>query len=442
MALLVDSEAQFDKRLTERRVPESLSRALKASGISTLASLSYAFNQPGQTINNDKFSRWVRILDAAATIGSTGALKRLVFESQTQLLALIKEQVDSSGLKRVPQAEREARMASLKSRLAGVVIEAYSEPSHSLLDSACQMHESNQIRYLAPERCTSRTHELTASKDKTKLLTVEQSRIVIQEQQDDSRDLLALDFADTMSFQRHEKFVQLLFSHLNREPPAGYARCTVSQVIAADKAAWSRAIELNVKPRRGTDGRLPLDTALIEALTAYECSFLLMPLPMKQTPKKDKEWKWSKWEKNPGKNQHEQPYHHNKGKGNGKQASQAKGKGKTKWEQRVPKAIRDGGGSAADPSGKPICFDYGLSSCKAGGDGAECPKGRHACAVCFGPHPFKDHYLQRPCRRPVSPTPVVAIPEVISPAPLAKCHLRWGPIPTGSHQPIPFCRGA
>ena len=79
--------------------------------------------------------------------------------------------------------------------------------------------------------------------------------------------------------------MQTLFNHLNRDPPSGYARCTISQLLAADKAAWTHLIEVNTKPRPDAAGVLALDKGLIEALKSYEVSFTLLPVVAKQPAK-------------------------------------------------------------------------------------------------------------------------------------------------------------
>ena len=91
MTSFVDSEAQFDLRLEQVNVPSALRTALKNSGVNTISSLAYAHGQPGQPISNEEFGTWVRQLDPHATIGGVSSLKRLLFESQTQLLALLKD---------------------------------------------------------------------------------------------------------------------------------------------------------------------------------------------------------------------------------------------------------------------------------------------------------------------------------------------------------------
>ena len=124
MALLLDSEAQFDLRISECKVPDNIRDALEGNGITTLASLSYSFGQPGQVIDQDAFAAWARSLEPGATLGGVANLRRLVFESQTQLLAILRDQVTSADTttRKIPQAEREARMNLVRQRLTGVLV--------------------------------------------------------------------------------------------------------------------------------------------------------------------------------------------------------------------------------------------------------------------------------------------------------------------------------
>ena len=375
MTSFVDSEAQFDLRLEQVNVPSALRTSLKNSGVNTISSLAYAHGQPGQPISNEEFGTWVRQLDPHATIGGVSSLKRLLFESQTQLLALLKDQVTNPeplAPKKVPQAEREARLANLRTRLAGVLIEGHTEPSHALLDQASQMYDQNILRYIPLEKCYSRLTELSVStKAPAKLLEVEASKIVVKDKELDheatvqssyqaleafKRRGLALDFAGVMSFSKHDRYAQLLFNHLNREPPVGYQRCSVSQLLAADRAAWCNLIEINTKPRPDAAGVFALDTKLEEALKSYEVSFTLLPAVSKQvakapaTPAAPAGKPAAAASKGARKGSHRfRPYQ-----------SKGKGKGKSKFDQRVPREIRDAGGTATTPTGDPICFDFSL----------------------------------------------------------------------------------
>ena len=81
---------------------------------------------------------------------------------------------------------------------------------------------------------------------------------------------------------------------MHRDPPAGYSRCTVSQIVSADKAVWQKLLQDNVKPCRQPDGTLALDEALQRALGSYEVSFCLLPLQAKKDGNKTKEKKEKK----------------------------------------------------------------------------------------------------------------------------------------------------
>lgn len=90
MTSIVDSEAQFDPRLEQVRVPVARRQALKNSGVNTTSALAYAYGQPGQQIVAGVFHSCVRQLEPGVKIGGVSALKRLLSESQTQLLAILK----------------------------------------------------------------------------------------------------------------------------------------------------------------------------------------------------------------------------------------------------------------------------------------------------------------------------------------------------------------
>ena len=359
MASIVDSEAQFELRMEQVRLPAALRLALKNSGVCTISALAYAYGQPGQQIALDDFQAWVRQLDPGATIGGVSALKRLLFESQTQLLAILKEQItnpEPSAARKVPQAERDARLTNLKARLNGVLIEGHSEPSYSLLDLATQLFDQNILRFIPLEKCFSRLTELSFSnKSQTKLLEVEASKVVLKEKDAEfesavqssyqalkafKRRGLALEFAGVMSYTAHDRYVQMLFSHLNREPPVGYNRVSVSQLLSADKAAWCFLIEKNLKPRPDAAGVMPLNTGLEEALKSYEVSFTLLPMISKAQPKAAQPSHGSKITAVPAQ-------HNSKGQRKGSFRSKpygakGKGKNKSKFEPRIPQQIREG----------------------------------------------------------------------------------------------------
>lgn len=79
-----------------------------------------------------------------------------------------------------------------------------------------------------------------------------------------------------------KRYLTTLFGHLHREPPAGYARTTVSQLVSADKTVWQMLLEEGVQPKRDEAGLLALDVKLMESLQSYRVSFSLLPLVAKK----------------------------------------------------------------------------------------------------------------------------------------------------------------
>eukprot|EP00435_Cladocopium_sp_Y103_P065861 s702_g27.t3 len=334
MVSIVDSEAELEQRLNQVKVPVQLQRALRNAGVVTISSLAYAFGQPGQPISSDEFTAWVKSLEPNVSVGGVASLKRLLFESQTQLLADLKDKIlnpEPTTARKVPAAERDARLANLRQR------------------------------FIPLEKCCSRLTELSfVNKPQSKLLEIEASKVVVKDQESEreasvqssyqaleafKRRGLALDFAGVMSFTCHDRYVQQLFAHLNRDPPSGYNRCSVSQLLAADKAAWCSLIEKSIKPRPDAAGALELDVKLEEALKSYEVSFTMLPLASKPAPKA------------PAPAAPKAAPSPSQGKG-GKRGSQryspyqpkGKSKGKNRNEQRIPKETRDAGGTASMPA--------------------------------------------------------------------------------------------
>ena len=394
MASLIDSTAQFDQRCSEVGLSRGATDRLRRAGINTLGVLAYSHGQPGQAISDDAFSTWARdSIDNAISLGDLAMIKRLLFESHMLVLASLKEQIttpDAVANRKVPASERDAKMANIRTTLVGLNLEGANEPGHSLLDMGSQIFHMNELKYIPPEKCVSRLHEVTHAKQPTKQLELEADRLIIKEKQEIPTEAassalqvkealerrgIGLVFADVVTHAAYTKYLGSLFAHLHREPPPGYSRCSVSQLVSAEKAVWSRLLEEGVKPKRAADGSLPLDTALIKALESYQVSFALLPLPQakKPAPKTIPPIKKGPfWEKQP------------KGKGHGKSGKSGKG-------QKLPYQIVKIGGTGKTPEGKNICYKYNIEGCSEGADGASCSKGEHLCAKCFGPHPISEH---------------------------------------------------
>ena len=400
MASLLDSEAQFVQRTIDLKLSEELKRSLKRTGLQTLGTFAYAHGQPGQNIADEAFETWVTgQLLTGATIADVAGAKRLLFESQTIVLASLQDQVntpDASSIKKVPVAERETKMRAIKQRLTGLLIEGPLEPGHALLDTTASMM---QIKYTPPEKCISRTHEVLNQKSPTKQLDISAESLVVKEKHDTpdmtvtsalqvqeafQRRGIALVFADLITHESYTRYLTTLFGHLHRDPPTGYARTTVSQLVTADRTVWQMLLEEGVQPKRDEMGSLALDTKLMESLQSYRVSFSLLPLIAKKdaTPSPTKITKPSISHGGKGANlQVQKPWIKNKG---GKKG----GKGKV----RVPNHIFKLGGTASNPAGEAICFGFNSGSgCSEAADGAKCRRGLHICAKCYGTHSIQKH---------------------------------------------------
>ena len=404
MASLLDSEAQFIQRTLDLKLSDELKRGLQRAQLQTLGTLAYAHGQPGQNINDETFSAWITTnILANASVADIAGAKRLLFEAQTMMMASLQEQVtvnDQSSVKKIPVVERETKMKAIKAKLCGLLIEGPLEPAHCLLDLTANMHQINEVRYIAPERCVSRSHEVLTSKTPSKQLDISAESLVVKEKTDVpdmaatsalqvhealQRRGIALVFADLVQHQNYSKYLSTLFGHLHREPPPGYNRCTVSQLIAADKLAFQSLLEAGVQPKRDEAGNLALDTKLLEALESYRVSFALLPLVSKKesggsSPKKTK----GGTNNTGGKGNYgavQKPWLKNKG-----------GKKGGKLRQRVPQHIFKLGGTASNPEGEPICFGFNSDGgCADAADGAKCRRGLHICAKCYATHSILQH---------------------------------------------------
>ena len=284
MASLLDSEAQFVQRTIDLKLSEELKRSLKRTGLQTFGTFAYAHGQPGQNIADEAFETWVTgQLLKGATIADIVGAKRLLFESQTIVLASLQDQVnaaDASSIKKVPVAERETKMWAIKKRLTGLLIEGPLEPGHALLDTTASMMQLNEIKYIPPEKCISRTHEVLNQKPPTKQLDISAENLhgkqdtpdmtvtsALQVKEAFQRRGIALVFADLVTHESYTRYLTTLFGHLHRDPPAGYARTTVSQLV------WQMLLEEGVQPKRDEMGVLALDAKLMESLQSYRVSF-------------------------------------------------------------------------------------------------------------------------------------------------------------------------
>lgn len=392
MSILIDSQAQLDSRANEIGVPPAVLTSLKNNGLDTMSKMAYWVGQPGAPLDESALVRELQsITGTRPSVGEVASVKRLVFESQAFTLQVLKSAIEAPGSdtatpKKIPPAEKEARLASLRAKITGLLLEGVNEPAISLFEQTMHQYENRAIKHIPPEKCISREFEIMNAKV-GKQLVIEGGGVVIRDstsipdstvnsslsvQQAFVRRALAYEFADLISFEASQRYLDALFRHLSREPPPGYRPTTLAQVLSADKAVFGKLAELGTNVRKDAAGVRPLDSKLKEVLESYEVSFYLMPMIEKP--------KYIPTER-------PQPYYaeysDHKGKGKGKGKKGKKGGHVATW---VPPLLR--GGKPVDQQGNPICFNYNLEGCSAAEPGQACPRGRHICCKCYEVHPF------------------------------------------------------
>ena len=112
-------------------------------------------------------------------------------------------------------------MEAIRNELGGKSITDEYEPSHALLEKACQIHESNCLKYLERSSCTSRCQEVPGS-SKTKELVFEGRSLVVKDKDDKlvaptssefqvleamTRRGIAFKFARLMTYEQHSLWV-------------------------------------------------------------------------------------------------------------------------------------------------------------------------------------------------------------------------------------------
>ena len=408
MALLVESKAQFKSRAAEVGISNAVINAFIRGGIDTMSKMAFWVNQPGTASDEAALTlSATTLLGLPPSVADMTGIKMLHFESQAFTLQSPKNSIDGPGSditqpKKIPLAEKEARLAEIRGRLNGVDISGPLEPSTALFEHAVHQHETKVLKYLPPEKCYSREHEIKYAKP-AKNLQIEGGTLTLKEgssiptesvytslqfQQALTRRAIAYDFSQLISFDISRRYCDKLLRHLDRDPPPGYTATSLGQLIKADQQVWAKLAEAGSNIRRDGLGVLPLDDLLIRTLESYEIAFYLLPM-LGGSSSSGSYYKGAGKEGAPYR-PHPFGYdEYRKGKSKGK-----KGKGKKGREGHVQTWVppRLKGGKPVDNAGQPICFNYNLEGCDAAKPGQSCPHGLHICCKCFKVHPFTGNH--------------------------------------------------
>ena len=332
-------------------------------------------------------------LGAAPDAASMSRYRRLFFEAHALSLEDLKSRVDrseSSEARVIPLPEKLDRIRLQKDRLVGISFTPAVEPSHSLIDRACQQLEDNVVTYIDLSKCSSRQDETLHAKTDT-TLTLDQSGglRLTKRQKLDSINLTgehrlrqafvrrsqAYDLANIGTFAVLDKWTQKLFERMNEPPLANYKFVSVEQVMNADKALW-------VKVSDSTRGRLNTSTGTRKIFDVEFEKFCehpevlqhLMPLQQSSSAR--------------GSGHHDDPFlshqdvKHGGGKGN-------KGKGKVKGKTKGP-GIPVPDDCEIFVDNKQLCKKWQVGRCSAKVKaGKRCMIGWHLCwkKNCHKAHP-------------------------------------------------------
>eukprot|EP00435_Cladocopium_sp_Y103_P036948 s2957_g9.t1 len=310
---------------------------LRGLGIKNLGGLAFACGQPGSPVAEAEVRT---LLDQAVrgkviTVGDVVVMKRLIFEAQTSIVALSRAQADPAAdpsMRKMPAAERAARLTAQKARLTGLDLQDTLEVAHSVYDMVNGMVESDTLKYLSPAKCITRMQEITSAKPPKELkLDSSGSRILVKDAQSEQT-------------------------------------CSVSSELDIMEAMTRRSLAFDAVTRDGIkpkgDGTRPLDQILEDMHKDHSVVYYMLPTvePQKAAPKAKPD-KPDKQNRGPWK--------------------VPSGNRRKELEARMEASC-----ASSTPDGSRICFAYNIDGCSKAAPGESCEKGKHVCATkgCYDKH--------------------------------------------------------
>eukprot|EP00435_Cladocopium_sp_Y103_P047544 s3100_g14.t1 len=323
---LADSTAAFEKQAANLGLDDDSIQGLKRMGIKNLGGMAFACGQPGTPVAEADVRTLLNqaVPLKAITVGDVVIMKRLIFEAQTSMVALSRAQADPSAdpsLRKMPTAERAARLTAQRTRPTGLDLQGPLEVARSVYDLVNGMVEADALKYVPPAKCVTRMQEITATKPPKELkLDASGSGILVKDFQSEQTcavntelDVMEAMTSRSLAFDAvgvadFETFVQCLFQMLRQPAPPGFKSPTVTQLLRADRQAFVKMQELTrdgIKPE--ADGTRPLDKILKELPQDHSVVYYMLPTPEaakeKPQPKAKPEkpaWTPSPWKGNDG----------------------------------------------------------------------------------------------------------------------------------------------
>jgi hypothetical protein len=279
---LVDSNATFALHCDKIDGTGWLKNTMARNNLRTFSDLGFAVGTPQVPASQADFDQFCSQINNGAdmTISEASRVRRLHFEACTLIVAHTKQQVslDASveGGRKLPVAEKQARLQQQQQRLTGINIAGEMQPSYALIDLAASMLESNSVIWISPSKCSKRESEiqLSATKEKSPVIAVEQHTLKVTAAEDvvkvdHSTELqlqwamqrrgIALDQCRLIDWDVHQRWVQYLLGLLTKAVPDGYTKIRMEQLLKADRELFLvMAQELQQSGERLNDTPSPI----------------------------------------------------------------------------------------------------------------------------------------------------------------------------------------
>ena len=398
-----DSRSVFDARVDACGLPADDATKVKAS-VSSLRQLAFISSfTPGQADEAPLMESLKQRLGRDAELAVQASFRALYHEAYAIVTSEMRQKIERSEeptSRRLTQPERSERYDKQCKKLSGITIKGASEPSEALVDKAVSAYEGNELRYIPWEACTSREQEVTSERKKDTRFTVDEGTGKLKVEAKDPEDKacttsevhvlqalqrrsLALDQANLVEYTLMQQWSDRILRARMDEPPPQYVRPSWSQLVAADKKLFSELRDLTRDgvQSSGTSAR-PIDKHLPAVMMSYDVVSLLQPMP---APKGSGSSQTIAEKERPS--PYSPPPTPFGGKGRGGKGR--KGKGAVR-QMKMPAGLESC--RSHTNAGEPICFGFGLKTCRETVTKGRCPKGLHVCAYprCGKAHPAAD----------------------------------------------------
>ena len=386
----LDSKHAFKSRAAEVGMTDVFVNKLATGGIETFGSLAFSSESTPTSNTESKFKTAIEtLIGEEVEAGEMIPLRRLWFEAHALVLSDIRsrtERTEADQPRKMPLAERMARIEKQKSELKGLVLNAASEPAHALVDKFQSMLDDGYITYIGPDRCMSREEEITKEKKDSSIAIdtsggLKLTKKSLELQCDVSGELrlraaftrraLAMHQTQLVDFDVIEDWHQRLFAALIRIPPAGHKYITIQQILTADKQLWMLVSqETRGKLAVQVGGATPLTAAFKQFYNSPEVLCFMTPLPNTRSEP------YARPDTGSG---HSQAPAKSKGKGKNKQNTQTSGpsSGNAPTIKELLTNMPENCSSKL-PSGKWLCVFFNRGLCKHQKK-SQCHLGLHQC---------------------------------------------------------------